>query len=408
MPYYRRVGDVPRKRHTLHRDDGRAGPTRGADGGRGLLVGLFADVPPAIAERDRGGRVGPRRRTGRPTERAAPAAPPPHASVAGGATISCRAGICCWRTRTSPCRSHRPPARAACIETPPATSWCTSSQAPACSSRCSDASRSAPATTSSSRCRQPIVGSCAGTEPLRALIFATVRSCPASGEASDQSGSVPRGRAVLGAGPARSGRPHRRRRRRRRRARASPRRHDPLHVRPPPVRRGRLGRLPLPVGPVDPRLRTDRRRIHQPPPVHQTFAGPNFVVCSFVPRLFDFDPNAVKIPYHHANVDSDEVLFYSAGNFMSRAGSGIGEGSISLHPGRLRARPPAGQPGAEHGQGSHRGAGRDARHVPAARTDRRRPVHLRPGLSLVMGRPLELTVSATYSSSTARADLRGV
>jgi homogentisate 1,2-dioxygenase len=73
-------------------------------------------------------------------------------------------------------------------------------------------------------------------------------------------------------------------------------------------------------------------RIHQPPPVHQTFAGTGFVVCSFVPRLYDFDPDAVKVPYHHANVDSDEVLFYSDGDFMSRAGSGIGIGSISLHP----------------------------------------------------------------------------
>ncbi|MCU1426595.1 MAG: homogentisate 1,2-dioxygenase [Actinomycetia bacterium] len=73
-------------------------------------------------------------------------------------------------------------------------------------------------------------------------------------------------------------------------------------------------------------------RVHQPPPVHQTFAGPNFVVCSFVPRPYDFDPDAVKVPYHHANVDSDEVLFYSAGDFMSRAGSGIGAGSISVHP----------------------------------------------------------------------------
>ena len=73
-------------------------------------------------------------------------------------------------------------------------------------------------------------------------------------------------------------------------------------------------------------------RIHQPPPVHQTFAGPNFVVCSFVPRPYDFDPDAVKVPYHHANVDTDEVLFYSRGDFMSRAGSGIGAGSISLHP----------------------------------------------------------------------------
>jgi homogentisate 1,2-dioxygenase len=71
---------------------------------------------------------------------------------------------------------------------------------------------------------------------------------------------------------------------------------------------------------------------HQPPPVHQTFAGAGFVVCSFVPRLYDFGPGAVKVPYHHSNVDSDEVLFYSAGDFMSRAGSGIGVGSISVHP----------------------------------------------------------------------------
>jgi len=72
--------------------------------------------------------------------------------------------------------------------------------------------------------------------------------------------------------------------------------------------------------------------IHQPPPVHQTFEGPNLVVCSFVPRPFDFYPGAIKVPYHHANVDSDEVLFYSAGNFMSRSNSGIGVGSISMHP----------------------------------------------------------------------------
>ena len=73
-------------------------------------------------------------------------------------------------------------------------------------------------------------------------------------------------------------------------------------------------------------------RVHQPPPVHQTFEGPGFVVCSFVPRPFDFHPDAVKVPYHHANTDSDEVLFYSDGNFMSRAGSGISVGSISYHP----------------------------------------------------------------------------
>jgi homogentisate 1,2-dioxygenase len=71
---------------------------------------------------------------------------------------------------------------------------------------------------------------------------------------------------------------------------------------------------------------------HQPPPVHQTFEGSGFVVCSFVPRPYDFGDGAVKVPYHHANVDSDEVLFYSAGDFMSRSGSGIGVGSISYHP----------------------------------------------------------------------------
>ncbi|GAC1321570.1 MAG: homogentisate 1,2-dioxygenase [Acidimicrobiales bacterium] len=73
-------------------------------------------------------------------------------------------------------------------------------------------------------------------------------------------------------------------------------------------------------------------RVHQPPPVHQTFAGPGFVVCSFVPRPFDFGPGAVKVPYHHSNVDSDEVLFYAEGDFMSRRGAGIGPGSITLHP----------------------------------------------------------------------------
>jgi homogentisate 1,2-dioxygenase len=72
--------------------------------------------------------------------------------------------------------------------------------------------------------------------------------------------------------------------------------------------------------------------LHQPPPIHQTFEGPGFVVCSFTPRLYDLHPDAVKVPYHHANVDSDEVLFYSGGDFMSRAGSGIGPGSISFHP----------------------------------------------------------------------------
>ena len=70
--------------------------------------------------------------------------------------------------------------------------------------------------------------------------------------------------------------------------------------------------------------------IHQPPPVHQTFQANGFVVCSFVSRLFDFHPDAIPAPYPHSNVDSDEVIFYSMGDFMSR--NGIEEESITLHP----------------------------------------------------------------------------
>lgn len=70
--------------------------------------------------------------------------------------------------------------------------------------------------------------------------------------------------------------------------------------------------------------------IHQPPPVHQTFAGSNFVVCSFVPRIYDYHPLAISASYYHSNLNSDEVLYYVKGNFMSRRG--ISEGSITLHP----------------------------------------------------------------------------
>ncbi len=74
-------------------------------------------------------------------------------------------------------------------------------------------------------------------------------------------------------------------------------------------------------------------RIHQPPPVHQVFEGHNFVVCNFVPRKVDYHPLAVPVPYYHSNVDSDEVMFYVGGDYEARKGSGIGIGSITLHPG---------------------------------------------------------------------------
>ena len=71
-------------------------------------------------------------------------------------------------------------------------------------------------------------------------------------------------------------------------------------------------------------------RVHQPPPVHQTFQGDGFVICSFCPRPYDFDPEAVPAPYNHSNVDSDEVLYYASSEFMSR--KGIEFGSITHHP----------------------------------------------------------------------------
>jgi homogentisate 1,2-dioxygenase len=71
-------------------------------------------------------------------------------------------------------------------------------------------------------------------------------------------------------------------------------------------------------------------KIHLPPPVHLVFTANNFVICNFVPRLFDFHPEAVPAPYYHSNIDSDEVLYYVDGDFMSR--TGIGPGYITLHP----------------------------------------------------------------------------
>jgi homogentisate 1,2-dioxygenase len=84
-------------------------------------------------------------------------------------------------------------------------------------------------------------------------------------------------------------------------------------------------------------------RVHQPPPVHQVFEGANFVVCNFVPRKVDYHPLSVPVPYYHSKVDSDEVMFYVGGDYEARKGSGIGIGSVSLHPGGHSHGP---QPGA--------------------------------------------------------------
>jgi homogentisate 1,2-dioxygenase len=74
-------------------------------------------------------------------------------------------------------------------------------------------------------------------------------------------------------------------------------------------------------------------RVHQPPPVHQTFEGNNYVVCSFCPRLFDYHPQAIPAPYNHSNIDSDELIYYVDGDFMSR--KHVTRGMLTLHPGGI-------------------------------------------------------------------------
>ena len=84
-------------------------------------------------------------------------------------------------------------------------------------------------------------------------------------------------------------------------------------------------------------------RVHQPPPVHQTFEGPNFVICSFVPRKVDYHPLSIPVPYNHANVDSDEMMFYTGGNYEARKGcrhrAGVDLAApVRVHAARSRAR----------------------------------------------------------------------
>jgi homogentisate 1,2-dioxygenase len=106
-------------------------------------------------------------------------------------------------------------------------------------------------------------------------------------------------------------------------------------------------------------------RIHMPPPIHQTFQAHNFVICSFVPRLFDYHPQAIPAPYNHSNIDSDEVLYYAEGNFMSRRG--IERGSFTLHPGGL--------PHGPHPGTVERSIGQKETHELAVMIDTFRPLH---------------------------------
>jgi homogentisate 1,2-dioxygenase len=117
------------------------------------------------------------------------------------------------------------------------------------------------------------------------------------------------------------------------------------------------------------------KRTHAPPPAHQTFEGPNFVICSFCPRPLDFDPEAVPIPYNHHNVDSDEMMYYVAGDYSARKGSGVGIGSITLHPSGFTHGP---QPGAVEAVIRGLAEGRASTDETAVMIDTFRPLLLAP------------------------------
>ena len=127
-------------------------------------------------------------------------------------------------------------------------------------------------------------------------------------------------------------------------------------------------------------------KVHQPPPVHQVFEGWNFVICNFLPRKVDYHDLAIPVPYYHSNVDSDEVMFYVGGDYEARKGSGIGIGSISLHPGGHAHGPQPSAIEAQPGRRVLRRVGRHGRHVRPARAGRGRPRRRGPGVRLDLGR----------------------
>ncbi len=107
-------------------------------------------------------------------------------------------------------------------------------------------------------------------------------------------------------------------------------------------------------------------RVHLPPPIHQTFAARNYVICSFVPRLYDYHPDAIPAPYNHSNIDSDEVLYYVDGDFMSR--KNVEKGQITLHP--------AGIPHGPHPGTVEKSIGKKETHELAVMIDTFRPLWL--------------------------------
>ena len=141
-------------------------------------------------------------------------------------------------------------------------------------------------------------------------------------------------------------------------------------------------------------------RLHQPPPAHQQFEGPNFVICSFCPRELEWDPEAVVVPYHHSNVQSEEVMYYVDGDYTAR--KGVEVGTFTLHPSGLPHGPQPGAAEATLGDRVDRRARGHVRHVPAAEADDARARPRRPGVRLQLEPGSRRRARLNISASTKR------
>ena len=388
MPYYRRVGDVPRKRHTLHPS---TAPRLAEElmGEEGFPARRRCST--TATRRPRSSRIEHGRRDAagvrRPTSRCTPHhLRTPKLAGGPGDPVHGRDRAARQRRRRAVVR-HRHARPARCTATRSVTSSSTCSPATPCSRACSARCRCGPATTSWSR-RRRRTGGWSATSRSQLLVLESrshvhiprklphadrpVRSRARRSRERDLRGPEPEPLLVEGD--------------RRRGARAHPRRTTAGTSTATTRSTSSAGtaactRARSSIHDFEPIV----GRLHQPPPVHQTFAGDGFVVCSFVPRPFDFHPDAVKVPYHHANVDSDEVLFYSRRRLHEPRRLGHRRRVDQLHPAGFVHGP---QPGSVE-----RSDGVDRTDEIAVMLDTFAPLGItdaaarrqRPGLSLVVG-----------------------
>ena len=332
--YYVAHGSIPRQRHTQHRAAGRQPLRRGAVRGRGLHRPQLAALPPR--RRRRGPTRSSRSADQARGRRRRPPSPSPDEDrrrrAEGRRDHRPDPAVLQQRRRVR----RRPPGRGRCrrarsTATASPTRCSSSTRAPASATRSSGRCATARATTSSCRSarpggsirtRAPSSGCCTSRRRRRSSRRSAIATTTASSSSTRRTRSATSTRPTTSAPRDETGEfvIH---------VRSTDRitayhyRHHPFDV------VGWDGYLwPFRFNIAD--FQPITGRVHQPPPVHQTFQARNFVVCSFVPRKFDYHPLAIPAPYNHSNINSDEVIYYVAGNFMSRRGVDIA--SFTLHP----------------------------------------------------------------------------